>query len=50
MILKPDSSYFIPYMIKKIEAHKYRSTWTLMKKSEVSNKHEKKYEKLKNIL
>ena len=37
-------------MIKEFEAHEARIHWTLIKNSEVNNKHKNKYGKLKNIL
>ena len=48
MLLKPDRSYFIPDMIKEVEAHEDKICWALMKKSEVK-KHENKYGKIKTI-
>ena len=42
MLLQPDKSYFIPAIIKEVEANKARSHWTLMKKIEVNNKHNNK--------
>ena len=41
---------FIIYIIKEVEAHEYRSYWTLLKNSEVNNKYKNKYGKLKTIL
>ena len=42
MLLQPNKSYFLLAMIKYIEAQKSRSFWTLMKNSEVNNKHKTK--------
>ena len=50
MLLQPDNSYYILSMIKKVGAHEDRSNCTLMKNSEVKNKHNNKVGKLKNIL
>ena len=36
-------------MIKEDKAHKSRSHWTLMKNSNIKNKHKNKYGKLKTI-
>ena len=36
-------------MIKQVEAYEARRHWTLMKNSEVNNKHKNKYRKLKTI-
>ena len=50
MLFQPDKSYLILENIKEVESHEDRSTWTLMKNSEVKNKHKNKDGKLKNIL
>ena len=50
MLLQPDKAYFILSMIKEAEAQESRSHWTLMKKSEVNNKHKNKDGNLKTIL
>ena len=50
MLLQPDKSYFIISTIKEVEYHKAISNWTLMKNSEVNNKHKNKYGKLNNIV
>ena len=41
MFLQPDKSDFILSMIKEVESHESTSHWTLIKKSEVNNKHKK---------
>ena len=46
-LLQPDKSYFILTMIKEVESHKAISHWTLMKNSEVNNKHKNKDMKIK---
>ena len=48
-MLQPHKSYLIISRIKEVEAHEDRSYWTLVKNSEVNNKHKNKYRKLKNI-
>ena len=50
MLLQLDRPYFILAIIKEVESHESRSHFTLMKKSEVNNKHKNKYGKLKTIL
>ena len=50
MVLQPYKSDFILAMIKQFEAHESRSHWTIMKNSEVKNKHKSKYGKIKTIL
>ena len=50
MLLQPDKSDFILSMIKEVGLHEARSHCTLMKKSEVNNKHKKKDVKLKTML
>ena len=50
MLLQPYKSDFILAMIKEVESHEARNNWTLMKNSEVNNKHKNKYGKLKTIL
>ena len=50
MLLQPDKSDYILSMIKEVEAHKAISHWTLVKNSEVNNKHKNKYSKIKTIL
>ena len=50
MVLQPDKSDFILAIIKWVESHESRSHWTFIKDSEVKNKHNNKYKKLKNIL
>ena len=50
MLLHPDKSYLIISISKEVEAHEARSHWTLMKKSEVKNKHKNKDGKIKTIL
>ena len=49
MLLQPDKSCFILYMIKEVEPHEEIRHWTLMKNSKVKNKHKNKYGNLKNI-
>ena len=39
MLLKIEKAYFIPDIIKEVESREARKYWTLMKKSEVNNKH-----------
>ena len=39
MLLQPDNLDLILAMIKEVEAHVSKRHWTLMKKSEVKNKH-----------
>ena len=50
MLLQPDKSDFILVIINEVEAHESRSRLTLMKNSEVNNKHKNKDGKLKTIL
>ena len=50
MLLQPYKSDLIIAMIKEVEAHESRSYWTLMENSEVKNKNNNKYGKLKTIL
>ena len=50
MFLQPDKSDFILSTIKEAGSHETKSHWTLMKNSEVNNKHKYKDGKLKNIL
>ena len=50
MLLQPEKSDFILSMIKLVETHEARNYLTLIKKSEVNNKHKNKDGKLKNIL
>ena len=50
MLLQLDKSNFIIAIVKKVEPHKARNNWTLMKNSEVNNKHKNKDGKLKTIL
>ena len=50
MWLQPEKSYIILAIIKEVEANESRSHWTLMKNSEVNNKQENKFGKLKTIL
>ena len=50
MLLQPYKSDLVLSMIKEVEAHKARSHWTLMKKSEIKNKHKNNDGKLKTIL
>ena len=42
MLLQPYYSDLILAMIKEVEEHEARSHWTLMKNSQVNNKHENK--------
>ena len=42
MLLQPYKSNFILAMIKEVESHEARNNWTLMKNSEVNNKHKNK--------
>ena len=50
MLLQTYRSVFILAMIIEVEAHESISHWTLMKNSEVNNKHKNRYGKLKTIL
>ena len=50
MLFQPYKSDFILAMIKEVEALEARCHCTVMKKSEVNNKYNNKYEKLKTIL
>ena len=50
MFLQPDKSDSIIEMIKEVEEHEVRNHWTLMKNTEVNNKHKNKDGKLKTIL
>ena len=50
MLLLTDKSDFILITIKEVESHEDRIHWTLMKNSEVNNKHKNKDGKLKTIL
>ena len=50
MLLQLEKSYFILDMIKEVEEHESISHWTIMKNSEVNNKHKNKDGKLKTIL
>ena len=50
MLLQLENSYFILATIKQVGAHEAISHGTLMKNSEVKNKHKNKYGKLKTIL
>ena len=50
MLLQSYKSDSILAMVKYFEAHEARSCWTLMKNSEVNNKHKNKDGKLKTIL
>ena len=50
MMFQPDKSYFILAMIKQVGEHESRNNLTLMKKSEVNNKHKNNDGKLKTIL
>ena len=50
MLLQPDKSELILDAIKEFDAHEARSHLTLMKNSEVKNKHTNKDVNLKTIL
>ena len=50
MLFQPDKSNFILAIKNEVEEHGARSHWTIMKNSEVKNKHENKDGKLKTIL
>ena len=47
MLLQPDKSDFILYMIKEYEAHEAIRNLTLIEKSEVNNNHKIKTRKLR---
>ena len=49
MLLQLDNPYFILAMIKEVELNKDRRYWTLIKNSEVNNKHKNNDGNLKTI-